>query len=219
MKRFNYQSLLILLVLIVALLVGVNANATIIIYDRLEGGSGDVDNVLFNEPGLDNTGMTIQGILNQSDYIVDFTGNEDLTTPAIGQARIEASDGSLNYLEIAMHDPNLGFSKIQFNIDAAEDGQVILSFLDQLDNLYTDTFDLDGAGENWFTAIAFDGQVIVRATINSQVDLASISDVAQIRIGATDQTETSPVAEPATMLLLGPGLLGLAGLMRKFRKG
>jgi hypothetical protein len=219
MKRFNYQSLIILLVVIVALLVGVKANATIIIYDRLEGGSGDVENVLFNEPGLITTGTTIQGILNQSDYLIDFTGNEELTTPAIGQARIEASDGSLNFLTIAMNDPNLGFNKVQFNIDAAEDGQVSLSFLDQFNNLYTDTFDLDGAGENWFTAIAFDGQVIVLATINSQVDLASISDVEQVRIGATDQTETSPVSEPATMLLLGPGLLGLVGLMRKFRKG
>jgi hypothetical protein len=61
------------------------SGATLIISTGLIGGSGDVENVLFNEPGLIATGSTVQGITNISDSIVNFSSNESLSTPHWGK--------------------------------------------------------------------------------------------------------------------------------------
>jgi hypothetical protein len=74
----------------------------------LVGGSGDVDDVVFNPCGLGNmSGTTRQGCFNTSNAtLVNFTGNEVLTTEAGGgQSRIEAPDGTFSSVTIALADP------------------------------------------------------------------------------------------------------------------
>ena len=104
--------LLILLVMLTFTFPSISG-ANLIISTGLVGGSGDVENVLFNEASLIATGTTVQGITNQTGSIVNFISNENLLTPPSGQARIEAQDGAFDNLVIAMNDPSKGFSKLQ----------------------------------------------------------------------------------------------------------
>lgn len=151
-----------------ALLSG-NASATLQLSTGLVGGSGDVDNVLFNQPDptLDNL---VVGQLNPAPTgeLVNFTSNENIFAPAGGQARIEASDGSFVFIDFGLADPLLGFSKVQFNIDAGADGFADIFLLDQFGTTFSFLNQaLDGTGENFFTGFSLDNQVIVKVTIDS----------------------------------------------------
>jgi len=194
-------------------LCGAAAQANVIIYDGLEGGSGDVQNVLYGDFS-GQQGTTVQGSLNQTGQLVDFTSTDVLVTPSGGQARIEALDGSFNNLVIELADQTLGFAKIQFNINAASDGSAKLSFWDQFGTLFSGTYALSGSGQNFFTAIAYDDQVMVRARIDTSVAMTALDDVKQIRLGPAGRATTT-VAEPGTLGLVLIGLGGLAVALRR----
>lgn len=192
-----------------------NAQADIIISEGLDCGSGDVQDVLFNDANPNAVSMTVDGYLNRTQEIVLFTGTENLETPSIGQARIVAQDGNFDYLTFRLEDTTLGFNKVQFNIDAdndaEEDATINLTFTDQFNGNWSGTFALDGSGNNWFTAVATNNQVITSVTLDSAGSITALSDLAQVRLNPVPVAGVVP--EPATMVLVGAGMavLGLLG--------
>jgi hypothetical protein len=172
------------------------------------------ENVLLNT-GL--TGNPIFGTTNQTQLQVRFTGQESLTAPANGQARIEATDGTMNFLRVDI--PGGSFTSLILNLDAEANGTVAFRMVDTDGQEFFFNSTLGGSGENFFTFTAINGQRIAFIEFVATVPVtAGLDDVAQVRIGGAQLTP-NPVPEPATMLLLGTGLAGVAAKVRRRRKG
>ena len=81
---------------------------------------------------------------------------------------------------------------------------------------FEDDFTVDANGENFFTVTAINGQLITSISLTA-INGAVFEDVRQVRLGGSDIAETVP--EPASMVLLGTGLIGAAaGFRRRFAK-
>jgi hypothetical protein len=158
------------------------------------------ENVQFNEPGLVGTGMVVEGITNQTDIVVTFTGNEELTTPAAGQARIEATDGSLNFLRVEIVGGS--FSSLILNIDANANGNVTFT-MDELGPgaPETSTQSLTGSGNNFFTITSTVGFSFISFTTSIPVAV-EVSDVSQIRIGGV-RGDTTVIPEAGSLVAWG----------------
>jgi PEP-CTERM motif len=195
------------------------AHATLQLSTGLVGGSGDVENVLLTNTA--GAGNLVTGELNQTHKIVNFTSNEAIMVPAGGQARIEAVDGAFSQISWQLADPTLGFSKVQFNIDAAANGFADIFLLDQFGTTFSFLQQaLDGSGQNLFTGFSLDNQVMVQVSINSDTPFTAISDLQQVRLGTalvdgSTDPGGDPLPEPGSLALVA---LGLAAGAWRYRK-
>jgi hypothetical protein len=186
-------------------LISALAQADISIINHPGNVFGD-ENVQYNEGALADNAPLIQGITNHTDTIVDFYGaGEDLFTPSKGQARIEGVDGGLDAMTIKLHEPNTDFTSLILNLNASKDGQVTFVVHPLGESDFTQTFDIDKNGENFFRILTANNETITSVDFTTTVDL---QDVRQVRIGFAP----GAVPEPASCAALG---LGAAAMIRR----
>lgn len=168
----------------------------------------DEENILLSS-GL--SGTTVFGLTNQTQLQVAFSSTTDtLMEPSSGQARVEAVDGLVNNISISI--PNGTFHDIILNPFFGS-GTAEVTVVTANNETFTFSYTL-GNGQNFLTILADPGTAIFSVTINAP---GGFTDLRQPRIsGAAATAENVP--EPATMVLFGSGLLGIATAFRKFRR-
>ncbi len=175
------------------------------------------ENISFNGPGNIGIGITVTGQTNKSSTLVEFTNNdvpqEAQSTPAMGQARIEAVDGAYSSIILAASRPDVFFTELEFNVNIlnGRSGTFTLEIIDQDGNSTFDTFAPNtlGNGQNFFAVQAFNGKLIDRAILTASGEI--IQDIRQVRVS------TVAVPEPATGIMFVAGVAGMFVARRRVR--
>ena len=189
-------------------------------------GNGATDNVLFNNPALIHSGLLVQGDFNGSGagFIADFTsasGSGNLGVSG-GQAVLVGGTGNTPFTNTTVQLENgATFTKLILNIDVTNglqpptQVQFTVNYTLAGGQVFNQVFTVDPNGQNFFGIEAAEGAVINSVTVQA-LGNTTFADINQWRMGGF----ANPVPEPASMLLLGTGIAGLAaGIRRRRQKG
>lgn len=221
---FNLQRLVLATAAFaIMILASANAVADPIMITTGNPGNQGTDNVLFNNPALTHSGTLVQGDFNGAGagFIVDFTsasGNGNLGVSG-GQAVLVGGTGNTPFSNVTVQLENgATFTKLILNVDVTNglppptSIQFTVNYTLLGGQVFNQVFTVDTNGENFFGIEAFEGAVINSVTIQG-LNGTTFQDINQWRLGGFAPAGNVP--EPASLFLLGSGLAGTAGALRR----
>lgn len=176
------------------------------------------ENVLFNQPGLIQTGNPVQGRTELTNFVLNFThlpGNLVLTTTAPGEPRISALGFVFNSLHFQFENPLVSFTELDFSVTADQVGFITFTAITTDGEIFTGVSTLDAPFVNPFSVVAFAGQRLREVSFSSPAPFTV--DVRGVHVGGV-AIESNPIPEPGTLALLVSSLIPLAGAILRCRK-